>query len=57
MPPSADRRDPWRSMTVVPYLEHLHGYREVDEEEEEDEDELFFGENDVMYPQDFTPAG
>ncbi|KAM3876121.1 serine/threonine-protein kinase STK11-like [Diretmus argenteus] len=53
MPPSADHRDPWRSMTVVPYLEHLHGYGEVEEEE----DELFYWENNVLYPQGFTPTG
>ncbi|KAM4628815.1 serine/threonine-protein kinase STK11-like isoform 1-T2 [Polymixia lowei] len=57
MPPSADRRDPWRSMTVVPYLEDLHGYGEMEEDEEDEEDELFYGENDVMYTQGFTPTG
>ncbi|KAM6962769.1 serine/threonine-protein kinase STK11-like [Aplochiton taeniatus] len=57
MPPSTDRRDPWRSMTVVPYLEHLHAYGEEDEEEEED-DELFYGEEgEVTYAQGFTLAG
>lgn len=56
MPPSADRRDQWRSMTVVPYLEHLHGYGE-EEEEEEDDDELFYGEDDIMFTQGFTPTG
>ncbi len=48
IPPSADTRDRWRSMTVVPYLEDLHGYAEED-------DELF--EDDIIYTQDFTVPG
>ncbi|XP_051729880.1 serine/threonine-protein kinase STK11-like [Ctenopharyngodon idella] len=52
IPPSAETRDPWRSMTVVPYLEDLHGYAE-----EEDDDELFDGEDDIIYTQDFTVPG
>uniref|UniRef100_A0A671M7U0 non-specific serine/threonine protein kinase n=1 Tax=Sinocyclocheilus anshuiensis TaxID=1608454 RepID=A0A671M7U0_9TELE len=53
IPPSAETRDPWRSMTVVPYLEDLHGYAE----EEEEDDELFDGEDDIIYTQDFTVPG
>ncbi|XP_017552678.1 serine/threonine-protein kinase STK11 [Pygocentrus nattereri] len=52
IPPSAETRDVWRSMTVVPYLEDLHGYGE-----EEEEDELFDGEDDIIYTQDFTVPG
>uniref|UniRef100_A0A673HBB2 non-specific serine/threonine protein kinase n=1 Tax=Sinocyclocheilus rhinocerous TaxID=307959 RepID=A0A673HBB2_9TELE len=52
IPPSAETRDPWRSMTVVPYLEDLHGYAE-----EEEDDELFDGEDDIIYTQDFTVPG
>ncbi|KAI4876235.1 hypothetical protein NFI96_011015, partial [Prochilodus magdalenae] len=52
IPPSAETRDIWRSMTVVPYLEDLHGYGE-----EEEEDELFDGEDDIIYTQDFTVPG
>ncbi|KAG7456707.1 hypothetical protein MATL_G00238780 [Megalops atlanticus] len=52
IPPSADTRDPWRSMTVVPYLEDLHGYTE-----DEDDDELFDGEDEIIYTQDFTVPG
>ncbi|XP_050979935.1 serine/threonine-protein kinase STK11 isoform X1 [Labeo rohita] len=52
IPPSAETRDRWRSMTVVPYLEDLHGYAE-----EEDDDELFDGEDDIIYTQDFTVPG
>ncbi|XP_057189796.1 serine/threonine-protein kinase STK11 isoform X2 [Triplophysa rosa] len=52
IPPSAETRDPWRSMTVVPYLEDLHGYGE-----EEDDDEMFDGEDDIIYTQDFTVPG
>lgn len=50
IPPSAEIRDPWRSMTVVPYLEDLHGYAD-------EEDELFDGEDDIIYTQDFTVPG
>ncbi|MGH0176916.1 UNVERIFIED_CONTAM: hypothetical protein FKN15_073765 [Acipenser sinensis] len=52
IPPSPETKDEWRSMTVVPYLEDLHGYNE--EEEEEDEEELFDVEDDILYTQDFT---
>lgn len=51
IPPSPDTRDQWRSMTVMPYLEDLHGYTE------EDDDELFDGEDDIIYTQDFTVPG
>ncbi|XP_059418908.1 serine/threonine-protein kinase STK11 [Carassius carassius] len=50
IPPSAETRDPWRSLTVMPYLEDLHGYTE-------DEDELFDAEDDIIYTQDFTVPG
>ncbi|XP_023827531.1 serine/threonine-protein kinase STK11 isoform X2 [Salvelinus sp. IW2-2015] len=53
MPPSADRRDAWRSMTVLPYLEHLHGYTDQDDQ---DDDELFYGAGDI-YSQGFTMPG
>lgn len=52
IPPSAETRDRWRSMTVVPYLEDLHGYAE-----EEDDDELFDAEDEIIYTQDFTVPG
>lgn len=55
IPPSPETKDEWRSMTVVPYLEDLHGYNE--EEEEEDEEELFDVEDDILYTQDFTVPG
>ncbi|KAI1883153.1 hypothetical protein AGOR_G00242290 [Albula goreensis] len=45
-------RDRWRSMTVVPYLEDLHGYGEEDED-----DELLDGEDEIIYTQDFTVPG
>lgn len=51
IPPSAETCDPWRSMTVVPYLEDLHGYAE------EEDDEMFDGEDDIIYTQDFTVPG
>ncbi|KAJ8374556.1 hypothetical protein SKAU_G00051360 [Synaphobranchus kaupii] len=51
IPPSPDTRDQWRSMTVMPYLEDLHGYTE------EDDDELFDGEDEIIYTQDFTVPG
>ena len=54
MPPSADRRDAWRSMTVLPYLEHLHGYADQDDE---DDDELFYGDGEIIYSQGFTMTG
>ncbi|XP_015221228.1 serine/threonine-protein kinase STK11 isoform X2 [Lepisosteus oculatus] len=53
IPPSPDTKDHWRSMTVVPYLEDLHGYTE----EEEEEDALFDGEDEIIYTQDFTVPG
>lgn len=52
IPPSPDTKDRWRSMTVVPYLEDLHG--RADEEEEED---LFDIEDGIIYTQDFTVPG
>lgn len=51
IPASAESRDPWRSMTVVPYLEDLHGYTE------DDDDELYDGEDEIIYTQDFTVPG
>ncbi|KAL2096782.1 hypothetical protein ACEWY4_005989 [Coilia grayii] len=52
IPPSAGGGDPWRSMSVVPYLEDLHGYTE------EEDDEFFDGEeDDIIYTQDFTVPG
>uniref|UniRef100_A0A250YIF5 non-specific serine/threonine protein kinase n=1 Tax=Castor canadensis TaxID=51338 RepID=A0A250YIF5_CASCN len=51
IPPSPDTKDRWRSMTVVPYLEDLHGRAE-----EEDED-LFDIEDGIIYTQDFTVPG
>lgn len=51
IPASAESRDRWRSMTVVPYLEDLHGYTE------EDDDELYDGEDEIIYTQDFTVPG
>ncbi|XP_059847123.1 serine/threonine-protein kinase STK11 isoform X2 [Mobula hypostoma] len=49
IPPSPETKDKWRSMTVVPYLEDLHGYNE-DEEDLYSEDV----ENEIIYTQDFT---
>lgn len=51
IPANAESRDPWRSMTVVPYLEDLHGYTE------EDDDELYDQEDEIIYTQDFTVPG
>uniref|UniRef100_A0A673YNG0 Serine/threonine-protein kinase STK11 n=1 Tax=Salmo trutta TaxID=8032 RepID=A0A673YNG0_SALTR len=51
IPASAESRDVWRSMTVVPYLEDLHGYTE------EDDDELYDQEDTIIYTQDFTVPG
>ncbi|CAB1317159.1 unnamed protein product [Coregonus sp. 'balchen'] len=51
IPASAESRDVWRSMTVVPYLEDLHGYTE------EEDDELYDQEDDIIYTQDFTVPG
>ncbi|XP_036898250.1 serine/threonine-protein kinase STK11 isoform X1 [Sturnira hondurensis] len=52
IPPSSDCKDRWRSMTVVPYLEDLHGC--ADDEGDED---LFDIEDDIIYTQDFTMPG
>ncbi|XP_054548985.1 serine/threonine-protein kinase STK11 isoform X1 [Talpa occidentalis] len=52
IPPSADCKDRWRGMTVVPYLEDLHGC--ADEDGDED---LFDIEDDIIYTQDFTVPG
>ncbi|KAM6168878.1 serine/threonine-protein kinase STK11 isoform 2-T2 [Erethizon dorsatum] len=52
IPPSPDTKDRWRSMTVVPYLEDLHG--RTDEDEDED---LFSIEDSVIYTQDFMVPG
>lgn len=52
IPASAESRDPWRSMTVVPYLEDLHGYTE-----EDDDDDLYDREDEIIYTQDFTVPG
>lgn len=38
-------------MTVVPYLEDLHGYNE------EEDDDLYDIEDDIIYTQDFTVPG
>ncbi|KAJ8274076.1 hypothetical protein COCON_G00087010, partial [Conger conger] len=57
VPPGAESQDHWRSMTVVPYLEDLHGYQE-EEEEEEDEAEFFHHHrDDIIYTQDFPLPG
>ena len=36
---------------MVPFLEDLHGYTE------EDDDELYDGEDEIIYTQDFTVPG
>ncbi|XP_057566463.1 serine/threonine-protein kinase STK11 isoform X2 [Hippopotamus amphibius kiboko] len=51
IPPSADCKDRWRGMTVVPYLEDLHGCAD------DPDDELFDIEDDIIYTQDFTVPG
>ncbi|XP_058916328.1 serine/threonine-protein kinase STK11 isoform X2 [Kogia breviceps] len=51
IPPSADCKDRWRGMTVVPYLEDLHGCADAAD------DELFDVEDDIIYTQDFTVPG
>ncbi|XP_041698536.1 serine/threonine-protein kinase STK11 isoform X1 [Coregonus clupeaformis] len=51
IPASAESRDVWRSMTVVPYLEDLHGYTE------EEDQEFYDQEDDIIYTQDFTVPG
>ncbi|XP_015263122.1 PREDICTED: serine/threonine-protein kinase STK11 [Gekko japonicus] len=53
IPPSPETKDRWRSMTVVPYLEDLHGYNE---EEEEDLKEDYL-EDEIIYTQDFPVPG
>ncbi|XP_036281019.1 serine/threonine-protein kinase STK11 isoform X4 [Pipistrellus kuhlii] len=52
IPPSSDCKDRWRGMTVVPYLEDLHGCADDDGEED-----LFDIEDDIIYTQDFTVPG
>ncbi|GAB1295327.1 Serine/threonine-protein kinase STK11 [Apodemus speciosus] len=52
IPPSPDTKDRWRSMTVVPYLEDLHGRAEDD-----DDGDLFDIEDGIIYTQDFTVPG
>lgn len=52
IPPSADCKDRWRGMTVVPYLEDLHGCANDDRDED-----LFDIEDDIIYTQDFTVPG
>ncbi|XP_049495449.1 serine/threonine-protein kinase STK11 isoform X1 [Panthera uncia] len=52
IPPSSDCKDRWRGMTVVPYLEDLHGC--ADDNGDED---LFDIEDDIVYTQDFTVPG
>uniref|UniRef100_A0A8C5M7Q2 non-specific serine/threonine protein kinase n=1 Tax=Leptobrachium leishanense TaxID=445787 RepID=A0A8C5M7Q2_9ANUR len=49
IPPSSETKDCWRSLTVVPYLEDLHGYSE--------EDDLCDLEDEIIYTQDFTVPG
>ncbi|XP_047566278.1 serine/threonine-protein kinase STK11 isoform X2 [Lutra lutra] len=49
IPPSADGKDRWRGMTVVPYLEDLHGCADDNGDEG-----LFDIEDDIIYTQDFT---
>lgn len=51
IPPSADCRDRWRGMTVVPYLEDLHGCAA------DADDDLFDIDDDIVYTQDFTVPG
>uniref|UniRef100_A0A8C5QFL4 non-specific serine/threonine protein kinase n=1 Tax=Leptobrachium leishanense TaxID=445787 RepID=A0A8C5QFL4_9ANUR len=48
-PPSSETKDCWRSLTVVPYLEDLHGYSE--------EDDLCDLEDEIIYTHDFTVPG
>ncbi|KAM9229211.1 serine/threonine-protein kinase STK11-like [Dugong dugon] len=52
IPPNPDTCDWWRSMTVLPYLEDLHGCtRDADNEG------LFDPEDNINYTQDFTVPG
>ncbi|XP_053159458.1 serine/threonine-protein kinase STK11 isoform X2 [Hemicordylus capensis] len=53
IPPSPETKDRWRSMTVVPYLEDLHGYNEEEEEDLKDD----YLEDEFIYTQDFTVPG
>lgn len=41
-------------MTVVPYLEDLHGYNEDEDDDDLKEDYL---EDEIIYTQDFTVPG
>ncbi|XP_032826580.2 serine/threonine-protein kinase STK11 isoform X1 [Petromyzon marinus] len=50
IPPSASVPDRWRSMTVMPYLEDLHGYHGDEEDNEYYEDE----EDDIVYSMEFN---
>ncbi|KAG8519192.1 LOW QUALITY PROTEIN: Serine/threonine-protein kinase STK11 [Galemys pyrenaicus] len=52
IPPSAGCEDGWRGMTVVPYLEDLHGCAD-----EGGDGDLFDIEDDIIYAQDFTVPG
>ncbi|XP_040846534.1 serine/threonine-protein kinase STK11 isoform X4 [Ochotona curzoniae] len=52
IPPSPDTKDRWRSMTVVPYLEDLHGGAG-----EDPDGERFDLEEDIIYTQEFTVPG
>ncbi|MEE6527832.1 hypothetical protein FKM82_029502, partial [Ascaphus truei] len=49
IPPSPETKDRWRSLTVVPYLEDLHGYS--------DDEDLCDLEDEIIYTQDFTVPG
>lgn len=52
IPPSPETKDKWRSMTVVPYLEDLHGYNEDEDDLKDD-----YLEDEIIYTQDFTVPG
>lgn len=52
IPPSPDTKDRWRSMTVVPYLEDLHGGAGEDADGEH-----FDIDDDIIYTQEFTVPG
>ncbi|XP_064141288.1 serine/threonine-protein kinase STK11-like [Loxodonta africana] len=52
IPPRPDTEDRWRSMTVVPYLEDLHGCAS-----DADKEGLFNTEDAIIYTQDFTMPG
>ncbi|XP_077187567.1 serine/threonine-protein kinase STK11 isoform X2 [Paroedura picta] len=49
-----ETKDRWRSMTVVPYLEDLHGYNEEEDDDDLKEDYL---EDEIIYTQDFPVPG